>query len=158
MARAAVEVPLSDAVNRRLPLVSVRSGRAADGYLGVPIGLGPWSGSCGASPGGRRGGPVVRLPLTQREFDQVLRLRQAERSGIVNSVVFLALAVALARFPLLFPLGLPDRGTVGGAGRRPRGGALSRAVPQVSVRAKTVKITGAHPDFASQRRRGRSPV
>ena len=153
MARAAVEVPLADAVNRRLPLVSVRSGRAADGYLGVPVGLGFGERIVWSVTQRSAGGPMVRLPLTQPEFDHVLRLRRAERSGIVNSVVFLALAAALARFPLLFPLGLLIVVLSAGLAVAARWG-LARAVPTVSVRGRTVTIADAHPDFVTSVDRG----
>jgi len=145
---ASVRVSLSDAVDRRLPLVSVRSGRRADGYLGVPLGLGlveriVWS-VTQRSPGC----PMVALPLTGKEFDRVMRLRRAERSGVVNGVVFVVLGVALARFPILFPLGL----MIGGLSvllMVTARIALHRAVPEVSSDRGVVTISGVHNEFVT---------
>ena len=86
---ARVEVELHHATGRTLPLVSVRSGERADGY----------------APAGKPPGTVL-LPLTQQEFDRLLWLRARQRSGLVLAPVFVAFGVALARYPVLLPLGL----------------------------------------------------
>ena len=86
---ARVEVELRHARERRLPLVSVRSGERADGY----------------APAGKPVGTVL-LPLTQREFDRLLWLRARQRSGLLLAPVFVALGAALARYPVLLPLGV----------------------------------------------------
>jgi hypothetical protein len=143
-----VSVSLSDAVDRHLPLVSVRSGRPADGYLAVPVGL-RFTERIGWTLTWRSPGrPLVRLPLTSKEFDGVMRLRRAERSGVVNAVVFVMLGAALARVPILFLLGLMI-------------GALSimlivaariglrRALPEVSGHRGIVTITGVHEEFVT---------
>jgi hypothetical protein len=145
---SSVRVSLADAADRRLPLVSVRSGQPADGYLGVPVGLGfaervVWSVTQRSA-----GRPVVQLPLTEPEFDQVMRLRRAERSGVVNAVVFVVLSLALARFPLLLPLGM----TIAAVSMLMVVGArfsLARVVPGVDVRRGMVTIEGAHAEFVT---------
>ena len=101
-----VRVSISDAIERRLPLVSVRSGRAADGYLGVPIGLGFWARLGWAISRRGTNRPLAQLPLTQREFNRVIRLRRIELQGAISAPLFLVLGVAFARFPALAPLGL----------------------------------------------------
>lgn len=143
-----VSVSLSDAVDRRLPLVSVRSGAPADGYLGVPVGLGlveqiVWSITQRSS-----GRPVVQLPMTDKEFDRVMRLRRAERSGLVNTVVFVVLGVALARFPVLFPLGMMI-GAVSVLLMVTARMGLRRAVPGVSSDRGVITISGVHNQFVT---------
>jgi len=86
---ASVEVPLSVARNRRLPLVSVCSGRRADGY----------------APAGRPIG-TIQVPLTQSEFDRLLMLRARQKSGMYGAAGFLVGALATARFSVLLFLGL----------------------------------------------------
>jgi hypothetical protein len=144
---------LADAADRRLPMVSVRSGQPADGYLGVPVGLGIAERVVWSVTRRSAGRPVVQLPLTEPEFDQVMRLRRAESSGAVNAVVFVALSVALARFPLLLPLGL----TIGAVSVLMVVAArfsLARVVPGVDVHRGTVTIEGAHADFVASVERG----
>ena len=86
---ATARVGLNDARERRLPLVSVRSGEPAEGYA-------------------RAGRPpyVVQVPLTQTEFDRVQVLEARRRSAIWGGVICVSLGVAMARFPLMLPLGL----------------------------------------------------
>ncbi len=74
--------------SRGLPAVSVRSGKSADGY----------------APAGPKGFGVL-VPLTQAEFDRVMFLRGRQRSAIYGGVACLAMGVAMARFPILLPLG-----------------------------------------------------
>lgn len=85
----AVEVPLGDATDRRLPAVSVRSGRAADGY----------------APAGRRP-TLIRVPLTQSEFDHLMALRRRQKSGLYGAFGFLAAGAAMSRFTLLLSFGV----------------------------------------------------
>ena len=144
---------MADAADRRLPLVSVRSGQPADGYLGVPVGLGFGERIVWSVTRRSAGRPVVQLPLTEPEFDQVMRLRGAERSGAMNAVVFVALGLALARFPVLLPLGM----TIGAVSILMVLGArfsLARVVPAVDVRRGMVTIEGAHADFVASVERG----
>lgn len=86
---ATVRVGLNDARERRLPPVSVRSGEKADGF--AKAGRPPY---------------VVRVPLTQSEFDQVQTLTSRQRSAIWGGVLCVAFGAAMARFPLMLPLGL----------------------------------------------------
>jgi hypothetical protein len=86
---ATAEVGLNDARERRLPLVSVRSGEPAEGY--AKAGRPPY---------------VVQVPLTQSEFDRVQLLETRRRSAILGGVACVALGVAMARFPVMLPLGL----------------------------------------------------
>jgi len=86
---ATARVDLADARERRLPLVSVRSGKPAHGY--ATAGKAPY---------------IVRVPLTQAEFDRVQWLEAKRRSAIVGGVVCVAFGVAMARFPVMLPLGL----------------------------------------------------
>jgi hypothetical protein len=86
---ATARVALADARERRLPLVSVRSGKPANGYAAA--GRAPY---------------VVRVPLTQDEFDRVQWLELRRRSAIVGGVICVAFGVAMARFPVMLPLGL----------------------------------------------------
>jgi hypothetical protein len=86
---AMVRVGLADARERRLPLVSVRSGERADGF--ADAGRAPY---------------VVKVPLTQAEFDRVQLLEARRRSAIWGGVVCVAFGVAMARFPVMLPLGL----------------------------------------------------
>ena len=86
---ATVRVALADARDRRLPLVSVRSGETAQGY--AKAGRPPY---------------VVRVPLTQAEFDQVQLLQRRRQTSVWSGVACVAFAVAMARFPVMLPLGL----------------------------------------------------
>lgn len=144
-----VRVPLADATERRLPLVSVRSGAIADGYLGVPVGLGFAERILWSLTERTPRGPVVQLPLTQREFDQVMRLRRAERSGLVNAGLFVVLGLVLARFPLLLPLGLVI-GAVSLMLVAVSRWGLGRLLPDVTVRKGAVTITGVHEEFVAR--------
>ncbi len=85
---ARITVDLGSAQARRLPAVSARSGKPAEGYAAA--------------------GPkelAVLVPLTQVEFDRVMYLRRRQKSALYGGVVCLALGVAMARFPILLPLG-----------------------------------------------------
>jgi len=84
-----VEVPLLDAKNRGLPLISVRSGRSADGY----------------APAGRPVGTIM-VPLTQSEFDRLLLMRNRKKSGLYGMVGFLFAGVVLGRFGAMLYLGV----------------------------------------------------
>ena len=86
---ATVRVSRAAARERRLPPVSVRSGKRADGF--AEAGRAPY---------------VIRVPLTQAEFDQVQSLRVRQRSAIWGGAGCLAVGAALARFPVLLPLGV----------------------------------------------------
>lgn len=84
---ADIRVSRADARDRRLPLVSVRSGRPADGYAAA--GRAPY---------------VARLPLTQAEFDLVQRLQRRRTSAVWGGVGCVVVGLAMARFPAMFPL------------------------------------------------------
>lgn len=86
---AIARVALTDARERRLPLVSVRSGETAEGF--AKAGKPPY---------------VVRVPLTQAEFDQVQMLQRRRQTAVWSGVACVAFAVAMARFPVMLPLGL----------------------------------------------------
>ena len=86
---ASVEVSRAAAEQRRLPLVSVRSGKPGAGY----------------APAGRK--PlVVAVPLTQAEFDRMQLLVRRKASALYGGVVCVVAGVAMARFPVLLPLGV----------------------------------------------------
>ena len=86
---ATVRVALADARDRRLPLVSVRSGEPAEGY--AKAGRPPY---------------VIRVPLTQAEFARVQLLERRRLSSMWGGAACVAVGVAMARFPVLLPLGL----------------------------------------------------
>ena len=86
---ATVRVARADARDRRLPAVSVRSGRPAEGY--AEAGKRPF---------------VIRVPLTQAEFNQVQTLVRRQKSALYGGVLCVAFGVAMARFPVMLPLGL----------------------------------------------------
>ncbi|MDW3217660.1 MAG: hypothetical protein R8F63_03520 [Acidimicrobiales bacterium] len=86
---ATARVARAAARERGLPLVSVRSGRRADGF--AEAGRAPF---------------LIRVPLTQAEFDEVQTLRNRQRSALWGGVGCLALGAALARFPVVFPFAL----------------------------------------------------
>lgn len=130
---ATVRVERSRARDRSLPLVSVSSGKPADGY--APAGKTPF---------------VIRVPLTQTEFDRVHALRSRQKSSLYGGVVCVALGVAMARFPVLLPLGL----LVGVLSAALWGACwfmLRRLVPQVEAGPKADEFTlrGVHRDFAA---------
>jgi len=86
---ATVRVPRAVARDRGLPAISVRSGKAANGY--AEAGKAPY---------------VIRVPLTQDEFDEVQQLKVRQKKAVYGGVACVALGVAMARFPVLLPLGL----------------------------------------------------
>lgn len=135
---ASVRVGLGDARRRRLPPVSVRSGRPADGY--APAGRPPY---------------VVRVPLTQDEFDEVLGLQQRRRSALWGGVACLALGVAMARFPVLLPLALAIA-VLSAVLWALAVVALRRRLPRVvpGPGAGEVTLHGVHRDFARALERG----
>ncbi len=84
-----VEVPLAAATGVGLPPVSVHSGHRADGY----------------APAGRPAG-VIRVPLTQSEFDRLMSMRQHQSAGLHGAVGFLVAGIGLGRFSVLLQLGV----------------------------------------------------
>lgn len=86
---ATVRVDRALARDRGLPLVSVRSGERADGFA-----------KAGRAP------CVVRVPLTQPEFDRVQMLVRRQKSAVYGGVACVAFGAAMARFPVMLPLGL----------------------------------------------------
>lgn len=130
---AVAEVSLRDARDRRLPLVSVRSGRPADGY--AEAGREPY---------------VVRVPLTQDEFDRVQLLHRRRRSAIRGGVACVALGVAMARFPAMLPLGAVI-GVLSAALWIAATLMLRRMLPQVEPAGPpgTVRLRGVHRGFVS---------
>ncbi|MFQ5556241.1 MAG: hypothetical protein ACE5GB_01825 [Acidimicrobiales bacterium] len=152
---ADVRVPLDDAVGRRLPLVSVRSGAPADGYLGVPLGLGPVARLAWIISGRGARAPQARLPLTQGEFDRIIRLRRAQRDGIALAGLFVALGAVFARFPVLFPLGVAI-GLLSLALTVTARMAEARFTPDVEpVGGARLRLIDAHPGFVEAVRAGR---
>ena len=130
---ATVRVARADAEHRRLPLVSVHSGRPGQGY----------------AVAGRR--PlVVRVPLTQPEFDRLLVLERRRQSAVWGGVGCVALGVAMARFPVMLPLALVIGALslvlwiLAAAARR-------RLLPRVEPggRPDVVVLRGVHRDFVA---------
>ena len=120
-----------DARDRSLPSVSVKSGEPADGYAPVTV-------------ANRR----IHLPLTQPEFDRVKDLQHRQRWAIYGGVGCLAFGAALARFPLMIPLGLAIA-------------ALSLVLwvvlkltlraylPGMTVEGTRIRLTRVHPGFVA---------
>lgn len=130
---ATVVVGRAAARDRGLPPVSVRSGKPADGY--APAGAAPY---------------VIRVPLTQDEFDQAQRLRARQRSAMWGGVACVALGAAMARFPVLLPLGL----AIGVLSALLWGAcwlALRRLLPRVEPGPGAAELTlrGVHRGFAA---------
>lgn len=139
---ATVRVDRADAEQRRLPLVSVHSGRVGEGY----------------APAGRI--PVVaQVPLTQCEFDRLLLLQRRQRSAIGGGVVCVVLGVAMARFPVLLPLGLVI-GVLSAVLWGLAELARRRLLPRVEVgdRRDEVVLRGVHRDFVAAVESGRGMV
>lgn len=129
---ATVVVARAAARDRRLPPLSVRSGRPADGY--AEAGRPPY---------------VVRVPLTQAEFDRVRWLRARQRSALWGGVACVALGLAMARFAVLAPLGL----LIGALSAVLWGAcwlALRRFLPRVEPGPGAAEVTlrGVHRRFA----------
>jgi hypothetical protein len=148
-----VRVSLADAVDRRLPLVSVSSGLPADGYLGVPVGLGLLERLVWSVTRRSTARPVAQLPLTDGEFQQVMRLMRIERKGVVYSVVFGGIGLALGRFPLLLPLGLLIAALSLLSMVIARIG-LARTIPDLTAHDGGLTIEGAHAGFVASVERG----
>jgi len=130
---ATARVPRSLARDRGLPPISVRSGRPAEGF--AKAGRAPY---------------VIRVPLTQAEFDQVQTLKRRQTSALYSGVLCLAFGIAMARFPVLLPLGL-GIGVVsvvlwGACWLR-----LRRLLPQVEPGpgADEFTLRGVHREFAA---------
>jgi hypothetical protein len=130
---ATVRVPRAEARERGLPLISVHSGKPADGYAAA--GRAPYA---------------VRVPLTQAEFDQVQMLRKRQTSVLYGGVACVAIGVAMARFPVLLPLGLVI-GAISAALWGTCWFRLRRLLPQVEPgpRADEFTLRGVHREFAS---------
>ena len=130
---ATVRVPRSAARGRSLPLVSVRSGRPAEGF--APAGRSPY---------------VIRVPLTQDEFDQVQSLKQRQTSALYGGVLCVAFGIAMARFPVLLPLGLLI-GAVSAALWVACRVRLRRFLPRVEPGPSADEFTlhGVHREFAA---------
>lgn len=130
---ATARVPRAAARERRLPPISVRSGDAADGYC--PAGRAPW---------------VIAVPLTQAEFDRVLWLRRRQASALYGGVACVVVGVAMARFPLLAPLGLTI-GVLSGLLWFVCRLALRRILPRVEPGPGAAEFTlrGVHAKFAA---------
>lgn len=130
---ATVRVALSHARDRKLPAVSVRSGEPADGF--AKAGRPPY---------------VIRVPLTQHEFDQVQLLTGRQRSAVWGGVLCVAFGAAMARFPFMLALGL-----IIGVVSAVLWGAcwlfLRRLLPQIEPGPGAGEITlrGVHRQFAA---------
>ena len=86
---ARVVVDLQMARSRAFPPISAKSGKRADGY----------------AKAGRKARAIL-VPLTQAEFDRVQYLRRRQRSAKLGGLVCVAVGLALARFPVILPLGI----------------------------------------------------
>ena len=130
---ATVRVPRAAARDRGLPLISVRSGLPAEGYA-----------AAGRHP------DVIRVPLTQAEFDRVEWLKRRQTSAVYGGVLCVAFGVAMARFPVMLPLGL----VIGVLSAVLWGSCwvmLRRLLPQVEPGPKSDEFTlrGVHKEFAA---------
>lgn len=86
---ARIVADLDMARSRSFPPVSAKSGHRADGYT--------------------KAGPKARailVPLTQAEFDRVQYFRRYQRSAMRGGIACVVIGLALARFPVLLPLGI----------------------------------------------------
>ncbi len=86
---AHIVADLAMARSRSFPPVSAKSGRQADGYA--------------------KAGPKARsilVPLTQAEFDRAQYFRRYQRSAIRGGIACAVFGLALARFPVVLPLGI----------------------------------------------------
>jgi hypothetical protein len=130
---ATVRVPRSLARDRGLPLISVRSGKPAEGFA-----------AAGRAPF------VIRVPLTQEEFDQVQSLKKRQTSALYGGVLCLVFGIAMARFPALLPLGLVI-GVVSAALWGACWLLLRRILPQVELGPEADEFTlhGVHREFAA---------
>ena len=129
----AVRVTRSVARDRGLPPISVRSGRPADGFAAA--GRPPY---------------VIRVPLTQQEFDQVQTLVKRRTSALYGGVVCVVFGVAMARFPVLLPLGLAI-GAVSAVLWVACWAGLRRILPRVEPGPGADEFTlhGVHREFAA---------
>lgn len=130
---ARVKVDRGVAVERRLPTVSVKSGKRADGY--VPAG---------------KPGEQVMVPLTQAEFDHVRYLRRRQKSAIWGGLACFALGAALSRFALLLPLGAII-GVLSAALWLVVTLSLKRFLPgvEISTNGRRVELSRVHRDFVA---------
>jgi hypothetical protein len=130
---AVVRVGRSLARDRGLPLVSVRSGKPANGY--AEAGKVPY---------------VVRVPLTQDEFDQVQMLRTRQKTAMYGGVACAAVGAAMSKFPVLLPLGLLIA-VLSAALWGACWVMLRRLLPRVEPGPKAHEITlrGVHKGFAT---------
>ncbi|MEQ8840911.1 MAG: hypothetical protein RIB98_08015 [Acidimicrobiales bacterium] len=128
-----VQVGRAAARDRALPPISVRSGRPADGY--APAGRVPY---------------VVRVPLTQDEFDKVQMLRTRQKSAIYGGAACAVFGVAMARFPVMLPLGLVI-GALSAVLWLACALVLRRLLPKVEPGPKADEFTlrGVHKAFAA---------
>jgi hypothetical protein len=128
-----VQVPRGVARDRKLPLVSVRSGKPADGYA-----------EAGSAP------YVVRVPLTQSEFDQVQQLKGRQRSALWGGVACVAIGAALSKFTILLPFGL-FIGVISAMLWGVCWLSLKRLLPDVEPGPGPAEFTlrGVHKDFAA---------
>jgi hypothetical protein len=130
---ATVRVDRHQARERGLPLVSVRSGAPADGF--VKAGRPPY---------------VIQVPLTQDEFDMARSLESRRRTAIWGGVACAAVGVSMSRFPVLLPLGLLigllSAGLWGVIWLQ-----LRRLLPVVEAGPGSAEFTlsGVHKDFAA---------
>ncbi len=160
---ARVVVDLEVATSRRLPMVSVRSGRVADGFVTVTaptgsLGVG-WALVLLGPPGWLllaltsdwfRDEVAVTLPLTTGEFRRRHRIERARRDGIVGTVAGAAAGLALSRTPGLLVVGLAITAVsaalwVAASWAR---GALTPTV-RVDTATARVEIVGVHEGFVA---------
>jgi hypothetical protein len=119
--------------SRSFPPVSARSGKPADGYA--------------------QAGPKVQgvlVPLTQAEFDRVQYLRRRQRSAKYGGFACVAVGLALARFPVILPLGVVI-GLLSGALWTVANFAINAYLPGIDVdedRGK-VELTRVHKRFVA---------
>ena len=129
MARASVAVDV--ATSRTLPLVSIRSGDVADGFVTLEV-----------------DGHLLHLPLTGAEFQRVRFLRRRARSARWGGALCLAIGLAMARFPLMLPLGVMIAGLsllLWAVTRL----AIRTYLPSVEVVGSDVRLRRVHGRFAA---------
>ncbi|RMH77382.1 MAG: hypothetical protein D6683_09085 [Actinomyces sp.] len=158
---ATVTVPLAAARDRRLPAVSVRSGRSADGYVPVAVATGSlgigWVLVLLGPPGWLllaltsdwfRDEVTVHLPHTEREFRRRHRVERARRDGIVGTVAGAAAGLALSRTPGLLVVGLAIT-CVSAALWVAASWARGALTPDLRLDGERLILAGVHEDFVA---------
>lgn len=162
---ATVTVSLAAARQRRLPPVSTRSGRPADGYVPVAVATGSlgigWALVLLGPPGWLllaltsdwfRDEVTVYLPHTEREFRRRHRLDRARRDGIVGTLAGAAAGLALSRTPGLLAVGLAIT-CVSAVLWVAASWARGALTPGLRIDGDVLVLGGVHEDFVAAVRR-----